>query len=469
MATHTRFSTKPFDINWESGKNVEFITKLHTNDIINLKNIKIQWYKEIYDSTKQLSIRTLLNDNKKYSGTKTERLLIKNLVYSDRAFYICIAKGLCGSDSVKVSIGDTFYFKIIQETGNFNECEGQDAVFRVRVEQSIPGTLEYQWYKPGFKKIEESTKFEGTKTRQLTIHDVTKEDAYVFYVLVTLKEYGVSERSERFDLTPKFKPIILTQPKDFIFKNRDNQYQNFTYLLVTVSNMEFCLYEWYRNDTLVRHNSVLYSSEYWLCKYATHTDVGLYHCKVTNECGSTISDYAHVVWGIDDSQTCLGKPVSIIADNLNNNKDSSYLYIWKKNGNVINDNFKFSGSRTYKLSMTEASTLDSGFYDVWAKNFKTNEQIYIGKSYLTVAVPPYIVKNLPDTLRYEDAKWLPQKYITVFSYGPVLYYQLFKDGKPYTPEESIKINNIYEQYHPFLFGGYVNIPPGKYYYHFKNS
>ena len=183
---------------------------------------------------------------------------------------------------------------------------------------------------------------------------------------------------------------------------------------MTVSNQEFCLYEWYRNDTLVRHYSVLYSSKYWNCKNATKTDVGLYRCKITNECGSIWSDYARVTWGIDDSQACLSKSVTILADNLNTEKDSSYFYFWKKENKIIKDNNKFSGSNTYKLTINDLRTLDSGFYHVWAKNFKTNEEIYIGKSYLTVAVPPYVVKQLPDTLRYENAKWLTQKYITVF-------------------------------------------------------
>ena len=191
MATPTKFITMPLNINWDSGKDVEFVTKLHTNDLDELHNIEIRWYKEVYDTVSKQHIRTLLNDNKKYSGTKTERLLIKKLVMSDKAFYICIAKGLCGSDSVKAYIGDAFYLKIIQETGNFNECEGQDAIFRVKVEQSIPGKLEYQWFKVGYKKIEESSKFEGTNTRQLTIHDVKKEDEYSFYVVVTLKDLGV--------------------------------------------------------------------------------------------------------------------------------------------------------------------------------------------------------------------------------------------------------------------------------------
>jgi hypothetical protein len=350
-------------------------------------------------------------------------------------------------------------------------------VFRVRVEQSMAGTLEYQWFKPGFKKIEESSKFVGTKTRQLTINNVKKEDNAVFYVLVTLKEYGVSERSETFQLQPKYKPIIWTQPKDYLVLNKNNQFPKAAYIEVIISNMEYCFFGWFRNDTLVKKELTMYSSNYDLGpkgsppppRPAVKSDVGLYRCQITNDCGSTWSDNARITWGIEDVTVCAGKPVSIIADNFNTIKDSSYYYIWKKNGVEIKNNFKFSGCSTYKLSMTEASTLDSGYYDVWAVNFKTNKQTYIGKSYLTIAGPPYIVKQLPDTLRYEDAKWLPQKYITVFSYGPKLYYQLFKDGKPFNDEAYINIVNIYEQYHPFLFGGYVNMPQGKYYFHFKNS
>ena len=466
MATPTRFVKKPIDVNWDSGINAELLTQLHTNDISELKNIKINWFKEIFDVTQQKNIRTLLNDNKKYSGTKTEKLLIKKLVWSDRANYICIAVGLCGSDSVKAIIGDVSYFKIIKETGNFNECEGSDAVFRVRVEQSIPGTLEFQWYKVGYKKLVESSKYEGTNTRQLTIHNVKKEDENSFYVLVTLKEYGVSQRSERFDLTPKYTPVIWVQPRNYMINYRYNQYQ-FIDLYATVSNMDSCVYEWYRNDTLIVKDSGLYHSSLKLPserKYA-----GQYWCRISNECGYVWSDSANVFWGMDDKQACVGETVSIIADNMNTEQDSSYYYIWKKNGVVIKDTQRFSGSNTYTLTIKEVNTLDSGFYDVWIVNFKKKEQKYFTQSFVIVAIPPYIVKNLPDTLRYEDSKWLPQKYITVFSDGPILYYQLFKDGKPYNDEAYININNIYSQYQPFLFGGYVNFPPGKYHYHFRNN
>ena len=466
MATPTRFIKKPIDVNWDSGIDVELVTQLHTNDISELKNIKIQWYKEVFDVTQQKNIRTLLNDNKKYSGTKTEKLLIKKLVWSDRVNYICIADGLCGSDSIKAFIGDVSYFKIIKETGNFNDCEGNDAVFRVRIEQLMPGTLEYQWYKVGYKKLVESSKYEGTNTRQLTIHDVKKEDENSFYVLVTLKEYGVSQRSERFDLKPKYKPVIWVQPRDYMMNYRYNQYQ-FIDLYVTVSNNDSCVYEWYKNDTLIKKDAGLYHSTLGLP--SERKNVGQYWCRISNDCGAIWSDTANVYWGMDDTQACVGETVSIIADNLNTEKDSSYYYIWKKNGVVIKDNQRFTGSNTYKLTIKAANTLDSGFYDVWVVNFKKNEQKYFSQSYVIVAVSPYIVKNLPDTLRYEDSKWLPQKYITVFSYGPILYYQLFKDGKPYSKEDYISIVNIYAQYQPFLFGGYVNFPPGKYRYHFRNN
>jgi hypothetical protein len=475
-ATPTRFIIKPYNVKWYFGIDAEFITKLHANDLNELKNTKIQWYKEVYVAATKKNIRTLLNDDKKYSGTKTERLLIKKLVYSDRAFYICIAKGLCGSDSVKAFIGDVSYFKIIKETTDAMDCESKNSVFRVRVEGAPSGTLEYQWFRTGLKKVEESSKFVGTKTRQLAINNVKKDDQGVFYVVVTLTGLGISERSENFILEPKFKPIILIQPKDYIVHRRDNQYKSATYIEVTVSNKEYCFFAWYRNDTLVKRDLKQNVSNYDLGnamlpppRPAVKSDVGLYRCLITNECGSLWSDYALVTWGMEDVMECAGRPVSILADNFNTATDSSYYYIWKKNGAVITDNFKFSGSSTYKLTLTDTNPLDSGFYDVWAKNFKTNKETYLGKSYLTLAGPPYVTKELPDTLRYEDADWLPRHYITVFSYDKILYYQLFKDGKAYSNEEYIKINNIYEQYHPFLFGGYVNFPPGKYHYHFRNS
>jgi len=460
---------------YKNGSDVTFTSKIHSNSLITDTGLTLQWYKDTIDISTNINRLIKLKDNNKYSGSKTENLLIRNLITGDKSSYWCIVSTGCGSDTAKVMIGDNIYFKIIKETGDFTDCEGTTCKLRVRVEQYAKGTIEYQWYNPGYKKIVESEKFKGTKTRELTINNVTRKDNNAYYVLVTLKESGYSLRCDHFYVEPTYKPEIMIQPVDFIIKNRENNPTVYgqTYVGVGISNRDICSFRWFRNDTLVRVQWTMFSSNYLLgpnnsTRPAKKTDVGLYKCQISNNCGTVWSDSAWVVWGYEDVEQCEGKQAELVVDELNTETEK-YYYKWYYKGKLLKESNKLSGTNTSKLTINNINEEEGGNYDVYAINALTLKEKYLGKVYLMINLSPKIAKELPDTI-YKSGKYLKNSPISVKVTGSILFYQIYKENIPYGDVISKESFNIYDEYQVFYYGGSDNdLPDGNYYIKFWNE
>lgn len=450
---------------WARGINLEMKAVLHTNN----QNVKLQWYKDTIDKISKKRKLIKLEDNYKFSGTNTEVLLIRDLIWYDRGNYICVATDDCGSDTARTTIGEDKYFTIYKDSDDFRECEGKNAVFKIRVEQTESGTLEYQWYKTGFKKLTESAKYKGTKTPILTINNVQKEDNNSYYCLVTLREKNYSKRSPFFYIEAKYKPLIVVQPVDYVIKNRENPPSHYgqTYVGVTINNRTMSKFRWFRNDTLVKVDYDISHSNYFIgpkqtVRPAEKTDVGEYYCEITNECGVTYSNKAKVYWGYDDVYICKGGYATLEVDNLN--KDTNlYDYKWFKDKKQIKESSKFNGSNTYKLSIYNVNENDFGNYDVFAVNKNTGQEIYLGKIYLVVEIPPKVAKELPDTIYLNNLGILEMHPISFLVKSRTLYYQLYKDDLLYKSNVLVNDNFYSENIFFYVGGKEFDLPEGNYY------
>lgn len=260
-------------------------------------------------------------------------------------------------------------------------------MLEVEVTSYVSGELEYQWFNPGFKEIKESKKFIGTKTKKLLIKNVQRSDNNAYYLKVTHKESGYFARSDHFYVEPDYPPVINTQPKDYLVKEREGNPTHYgqTYVGVFVENLKPCTFKWYRNDTLVRTTYGIGTSNYFLGpqyegRPAVPSDVGVYQCEIINDCGTTWSKKARVIWGLDDVNYCENTDAILVADSIS--KDTNqYYYFWYYNNQIIVDNNKFKNSNSNKLTITNVSEKDRGSYSAYLQAKNGGLTYYLGKAF----------------------------------------------------------------------------------------
>ena len=495
VATKTEFVHKPNDVQYsvyealkEEKTTGRMTAKIHVNNIEELKNIKFQWLKDSlcleplengggYLGWWRCTIRIKLEDDARITGSTSQTLQIRDMVWGDRANYYCIATGLCGSDTTRCYVGENTHFLIKNNFIKFEGCQGEDVTLKVTVKKFFNGRLLYQWCKAGNIKIEESEKFIGTQTPELTIKNTDAVmDNNVYYCRVTLIEYNITQHSNEFFVEPFKVPKIALQPHRTVIKDKRNKFYGQTYIDVIVENPIKCLYTWYRNGKQARKTCWL--SDYWLgrdsCpppdnapppRPAVPEDVGWYKCKIENKCGIIWSDSVYVSWGFNDVAACVGKDAIISVDKLEDN----YYYEWTKNNNVINESSKYFDTDSHELKIKNLNNNDEGFYHCFAVNKSNNSKFEYGQVFLEVRQPPVILKEFPDEI-VNDGLSMRYVAVTASSKGERFYYRLYIDDEPAEPLKEIINNNHLESTYPFYLGGYnTNLKSGRYKYYFKND
>ncbi|HRP01710.1 MAG TPA: T9SS type A sorting domain-containing protein [Candidatus Kapabacteria bacterium] len=474
-ATETIFIKQAKNVLFNINTNAIFETKIHTN--LNAENnVKLQWYflpeSDLWDISKLVKIE----DDNKFSGTTTEILSINTMKYADKGAYYCIAQGECGNDTAIAILSDNLYFKLTNISKDYEDCEGHDVTFEVKIENNSGTTLDLQWFNPVLKEINESDKYIGTKTNKLTIKNVNSKDNKAYYLKVTSKELNMFKRSDHFYLQAQTKPEILVQPADYTILDRELHptYHGQTYVGVTVKNSGICKFNWYRNDTLVRSTNNYYSSNYFLGSNgviipAKMSDVGEYQCEIINECGTTWSKKATVVWGYKDIFSCEGSDVELISDSISKNTNK-YSYVWYFKDKEIKESNKYKNVTTNKLTINKLTSKDQGSYYVYYKTLLSGVSKFLGKVYLQVNIVPKITRQLPDTM-YLDGKFIKKDAIVVNVVGDIFSYQIFnKDNEPMGNSISKKITNIYDEYQIIYLGGPdLTLADGTYYFKFWNT
>ncbi len=473
VSTKTQFTVAPLNIQWTYLATAEFKVGIHSLDLEETRNTKFRWYRDTLNVFTMSPEIIALEDGDRISGAWSDRLIIKDMIYSDRGRYFCIAEGRCGKDTIYTFIGDDLFMKIFNLGYEYNDCEGGNALLEVEVKTLVDAEIEYQWYNTGLRLIEESEKFVGTKTSKLQINDVQKADAIAYYCRVTMPKYDIFQNSEIFTIDPAYLPEIILEPKDYIVRDRNNAYYGQVNLRTYISSNRFCKFEWYRNDTLAKTDYDMSGSDYDLGprgapRPAVLTDVGRYHCVITHPCTTLTTKSVNVVWGYDDVILCNFEKGVLEVDKAKDGEEN-YNYIWYKEKKPFVPNFRIKGNGTHKLEFSWVIVDDSGSYEVWRQHKESGELEYLGKIYLEVKGPPEVRKQFPALIVNEE-NYLPKKNCAVYSHGPTLYAQLYYEDSPFGKVEVREIININEKFHAYYLGGYnTNLKSGIYKYKFWNE
>jgi hypothetical protein len=485
VATPTKFTTTPEEIFWEFNKSAFMFADLHTNFDLKNNDILFKWYKDTTIMTvippKKYKLDTIwkeLKESKKYIGTNTQLLEVSKLVWNDQTIYHCVAQGLCGSDTVSCKIGNESRFEVVKLSPDYYDCEGQDVVFKAKVVSNVSANFTYQWYKLGYKKLKESSKYIGTNTLELIIKNAKyDEDLNNYYILVTWVEKKVSKPSEHFILNPNIAPRITVQPRTTVIKDRTNKFFGQTYLDVGVANIDGCLYTWYRNGKQARKKC--HESNYWIgidsCppygalsppppRPAVPEDVGWYICKIENDCGETWSDSAYVAWNYFEFSSCIGNDIKLKVDDVGND----FKYIWEFGGTVLKESEKYINAESNQLHIRNLVEKDYGYYTVFIVNKSSLKKVLLCKVFVEVVKSPYIIRDLPNSLTNTE-NGMKQIALTVISDGPYLYYEVYLDNSKIYENTKFRNAFYYNDYGFVLGGKNSNLKPGVYQYYLKND
>ena len=497
VVTKTKFVQNPNNVQYAIYESVKdekttgrMTAKIHVNNIEELENIKFQWWKDTialkpivggggYLRLNGFTKRIKVVDDGRITGSTSQILQIRDMVWGDRSNYYCEATGLCGSDITRCYIGENTHFYIENNFNSWDGCQGEDVTLKVSVQQYVSGRLSYQWYKVGNVKLLESDKLIGTQTPELTIKNTDAIlDSDVYYCRITLIDHNITQHSDEFYIQPSTLPIIAYQPKDYVITEKTNKYYGQTYVDVFVRNAPGCEFTWYRNGVQAR--IPCWKSDYWLGKDscppisgypptpprpAVKEDVGWYVCKIENKCGIVWSDSVYVTWGYNDVIHCVGEDAELIVDEL----DSNYYYQWVKNNAILNNSAKYFGTNSNKLRIFDVKSEDEGNYNCIAVNKSDSSKYDFAKVLLEVRKAPFILKEFPEEI-VNNGLEMRNVAVTVSSKGERLYYRLYIDDEPAEPLKEIINKNHWATTYPFYLGGYnSNLKTGRYKYYFKND
>ncbi|MFC2131661.1 immunoglobulin domain-containing protein, partial [Bacteroidota bacterium] len=245
----------------------------------------VQWFKGMD------SVKNDFGVDGHYSGAQSTILSVRNVTAEEIGDdYYVVLTGACETlTSDAVSIMEFPSLFITGQPDNAAICEGQPVTFDVTAAASDPtAELTYEWRinGQGIPNATEST---------YTIDPVTPLDTGEYDCVVTVLPGGASKVSDPARLDVKLVPTITVQPVG-LTAVAGNPFSLF------ITALEGESFQWYFEGSSIPSATI---STYSVAS-ATLSDEGDYTCEVTNECGSVMSDVAHVAYdaggmtGVDD-------------------------------------------------------------------------------------------------------------------------------------------------------------------------
>ncbi len=411
-------------------------------------------------------------DNEKYEGTHTDRLKVKNVAPEDRVNYICKITGKCGTVfSNYVTIGDNTHFKITKLTGDFFDCSGQNAKFKIKVDQFYPGTITYRWFKTGLIELHDNEKYSGTKTDMLIVKNVQKSDNFAYYCLVTLEEYSIWERCEVFVLDSETKPSIGYQTKYYQILDPSSYYYELLNLEIRMNNKSNCEFTWYKDGKLLKKEVRAGLSTHKLQNppyYGKPSDAGKYVVHIKNICGEVWSDTMVCVYGQLPTKICEGNDALVSVEDTND--VSKYFYTWKKGTKIITESSKYIGAKKNTLIINDVNEKDDhGKYELYGTNYDNGKSFLIGVAWLFVAPKPYMQKDLPESLIYLGSTIQKTNFVVYTKSSSITYQMYFNDEKAGNPITE-QITNLNQTSIILTFSNnQFFIGDGVYQFHFKDD
>jgi hypothetical protein len=428
VASPTEITEQPLHSGWEFGKRVKFTVGAHINGNGEEKDVKFQWYKGKERFKDTISNYQFFKNKWRIVGSQSPILEITFLMPQDQSDSIyCVVTGRCGSAKTNyVKLKENAFFKYKVLTPYINKCVGDSAVLKVEVTQTEPGTLIYQWYRTGNRKVYDDDRISGSNTKTLTIRNTNLEDNGTYYLRITHLESGYFLNTYTISLFIETDPNINPLRPEYTVYNRKNGTELYGVLRINVSSLfvENYYFEWYCNNVLTYKGKGINGYMVLIPNPGLKYE-GKWYCKVIGNCGVVFTDTCYVRLGYKDIYSCMGTD-TVLSVRKHPNDTGQMRYNWYFNGSLIHNDKKFQGSTTIDLSIKSMILNDEGRYHCYAYNEITKETSYIGFVYLDVMDAPKIRKILFDTL-VVFKNMAMEVYMTILTESET-YIELYKDS-----------------------------------------
>ena len=326
---------------------------------------------------------------------------------SDAGNYRCRITNACGSVfSNEVTLTINPVTAITTQPLSLTSCVNLNVSFSVAANGS---NINYQWYK-GAGIIA------GAQSPVLNLMNITTTDAAGYTCVVTGTCGAVT--SVPAILTVDVAPVIASHPQSKTVC--PGMPADLSVVVPTGTNLK---YQWVKDGVNIGSDSPIYS----IPSFAAG-DAGSYHCNITNNCGTVISNTAILSVGSEVNITSNPVPLTACTGGTANfsvtASGSGLSFQWQKDGVPLSNGGKITGALTATLMINGIVPADNGNYRCVVTN-SCNSQFSASAS-LIVSLPALItLQPQSKTACIGD----PLNIVTIAS-GTNLTYQWYKDGAP---------------------------------------
>lgn len=302
-----------------------------------------------------------------YSGTQSGALVIENTVQSlhegDYVLYVTATGGADPLASPVIAVRVNAPIEVVQQPSSRVLCRGQETALSVIAKGTVLG---YQWRKDGraiggatnpilvISNVDEA--MAGRYTCLLFgtcgTEQVVTEEAVVYIAPRTL----IARHPERVAVAIGGTARLTVEPIGAEIPGYSPQYQ------------------WYRGSVALRDDGRVTgatTSELTI-RNVRSSDIGEdYYCVVTGLCGSQTSEVAGlyvgqvtIEQGPRDVRVCSGQDAVMSVQASSNIPNAEYSYRWLKDGQVLSEGGRYSGTGTSVLRIVGATVTEAGQYTV---------------------------------------------------------------------------------------------------------
>jgi hypothetical protein len=354
-------------------------------------------------------VGALRDEIEKFDFTNEQR--IKNIYYT-------------GADNIITTI------TIIDQPKEIVNCIGTpDLMFVVVANIDFGGELTYQWYKDGIA-IDKAT------DPILYLPPLTHEMGGVYYCDIQGTGGADDVTTERVLLYTLRTTEITTQPRTQMAD--PGNVVNFT-LDMHIYENDPVMYQpqiqWYRGTVALSDNDRIAGSKSSILSIRDikPSDYGDdYWVKITGLCGEASSDKISIVELPDvvintqpsDLSVCIGEEASFTVDAQATLPNVKVHYQWMKDGAPLQDEGRFSGTKTNTLKIANAEADDAGKYSCKITAEYSNKSATTNDAELTLLTTPVILTQPNESVSVKKGEELK---LEITANGGQLSYQWYKD------------------------------------------
>ncbi len=311
-------------------------------------NSEFAWYR---------AEQRLVNSDK-ITGVVTAILTLSDVQPDDvdNEYYV-IVTGECGADTsrffaLNVDVPD---IEILTQPEAKSVCEGATLEFSIEAQTEVNGArLVYQWRR-GSEDLSNNAVYQGVNSSVLSIKNVSASEANSAYnVRISTDPGNAITFSDNVGLTVRQAPFIIRQPLSIaVCEGRSAA------LEIAIEEGDTPQYQWFHDGVMIDNAN----DPRHIVAAVESALTGRYHCRVTNECGSTESREAEI--SLKTATSILQHPRSTTASSetefsleVQAEGEGELRYQWFLNGVAI------TGATRPVYSRVRPTLADEGEYTV---------------------------------------------------------------------------------------------------------